>query len=231
MLAVVVWEAANAGIDRYLSRPSHARDRSRAARRRTVLPFLRTTLLVPILLVAWLAVLSRIGIDVAPLLAGAGVIGIAVGFGSQTLVKDVITGLFLLLEDAMQVGDSAVTIKGQVKTTPAGRWSVQREINRRIKRRFEALGIEIPFPVQTVLLGDCVPPHAPPHADDAQASPPPRADPASAPGPGPHGLTETVAGIAAWVPIRIHAVAPTAEVFRSRSLSLLVSVGEISGYH
>lgn len=118
VLAVVAWEGANAGIDRYLSRLSHARARSRAARLRTVLPFLKTTLLVAILLVAGLTVLSQVGVNVAPLLAGAGVIGIAVGFGSQTLVKDVITELFLLLEDAMQVGDT-VTVAGMTGTVEA----------------------------------------------------------------------------------------------------------------
>jgi len=278
-LAVTAWEAANAGIERYLARLSHEPERSRAARLRTLLPFLRTTLLVAIVAVVVLTVLSQIGVNIAPLLAGAGVIGIAVGLGAQKLVQDVITGLFLLLENAMQVGDTvtlagmtgtvdtlsirtirlragdgsvniipfsavttvnnasrdfayaavsvgvaykedtdrvskvlaeivadmqsdelfsdqilgdfslwgvdqlgdfAVTIKGQVKTTAAGRWAVQREINRRIKRRFEALGIEIPFPVQTILLGDGTPPGAAPHADDAHA-PPPRTDFASPP--------------------------------------------------
>jgi small conductance mechanosensitive channel len=52
-----------------------------------------------------LIVLSHIGIDIAPLLAGAGVVGVAIGFGSQALVKDVITGLFILLEDQIAVGD------------------------------------------------------------------------------------------------------------------------------
>ena len=66
---------------------------------------LRTTLLAMILAVAGLMVLSEIGVNIAPLLAGAGVLGIAIGFGSQKLVQDVITGLFLLLENAMQVGD------------------------------------------------------------------------------------------------------------------------------
>src|SRR5207302_11062809 len=52
-----------------------------------------------------LIVLSHIGIDIAPLLAGAGVIGVAIGFGSQALVKDIITGLFILIEDQIAVGD------------------------------------------------------------------------------------------------------------------------------
>jgi len=70
-----------------------------------LLPLLRTTLLCVIVVMTVLIVLSHIGIDIAPLLAGAGVAGVAIGFGSQALVKDVITGLFILLEDQIAVGD------------------------------------------------------------------------------------------------------------------------------
>ena len=62
-------------------------------------------LLIALLIVVGLTVLSDLGVNIAPLLAGAGVLGIAIGFGSQKLVQDVITGLFLLLENPMQVGD------------------------------------------------------------------------------------------------------------------------------
>ena len=55
-------------------------------------------------------VLSEIGVNIGPLLAGAGIVGVAIGFGSQTLVRDLITGIFLLLENAMQVGDT-VTVR------------------------------------------------------------------------------------------------------------------------
>jgi moderate conductance mechanosensitive channel len=58
-----------------------------------------------IIVVTSLMVLSHLGIDIAPLLAGAGVVGLAIGFGSQALVKDIITGLFILLEDQIAVGD------------------------------------------------------------------------------------------------------------------------------
>jgi small conductance mechanosensitive channel len=84
----------------------------------TLLPMLRTVLLVTILLVAGLIVLSEIGVNIAPLLAGAGVVGLAIGFGSQKLVQDIITGLFLLLENAMQVGD-VVTLGGLSGTVEA----------------------------------------------------------------------------------------------------------------
>jgi len=72
---------------------------------------LRTTLFSVIVTVVALTALSEIGVNVALLLAGAGILGIAIGFGSQKLVQDVITGLFLLLENAVQVGD-IVTVPG-----------------------------------------------------------------------------------------------------------------------
>ncbi len=52
-----------------------------------------------------LILLSELGVNIAPLLAGAGVLGLAIGFGAQTLVKDVITGIFILMEDTISVGD------------------------------------------------------------------------------------------------------------------------------
>jgi small-conductance mechanosensitive channel len=70
-----------------------------------LLPLLRTALLGVIIVLTALIVLSHIGIDIAPLLAGAGVVGVAIGFGSQALVKDIITGLFILAEDQIAVGD------------------------------------------------------------------------------------------------------------------------------
>src|SRR5208283_1976797 len=77
----------------------------------TLMPMLRTALMIVIGIVAGLTVLSQIGVNIAPLLAGAGIIGVAIGFGSQKLVQDLITGIFLLLENAMQVGDT-VTVSG-----------------------------------------------------------------------------------------------------------------------
>ncbi|HEV2300946.1 MAG TPA: mechanosensitive ion channel domain-containing protein, partial [Stellaceae bacterium] len=241
--AVIVWEAIDAAVVRHLARLEAADDRS--ARLRTLLPMLRTTLFGLIVTVLALTVLSEIGINVAPLLAGAGIVGIAVGFGSQKLVQDVITGLFLLVENAIHVGDAVnlsglsgtiekltirtiwlragdgsvnvvpfssvttitnmsrgtgnaavsvtvaynedlervtatlgeiaaelrqdpaidgmirgdiqllgvdkvsaagVTVIGQIPCTPNGRWPVQREFNRRLKERFQALGIEMANP-------------------------------------------------------------------------------------
>ncbi len=196
--------------------------------------------------------LSQLGVETAPLLAGAGVVGLAVGFGSQALVKDLITGLFILLGDTIRVGDvidtagksgvvegmsmrtimlrsydgsvhtipygsidvvtnmtkefsyalmdievaykentdevirvireiddrlrkewpyrrlilepidiagvdqfgrSAVVIRMRSKTRPGEQWGIRREFLRRIKLRFDELGIEIPYPHQTLYFG------------------------------------------------------------------------------
>src|SRR6185437_7879686 len=111
LVAFALWEAVNAGLDQHLMRLSREGRYGRVTRLRTFLPMFRTTLLTIILTVVALTALSALGVNIAPLLAGAGIIGIAIGFGSQKLVQDVITGLFLLLENAMQVGD-AVTVSG-----------------------------------------------------------------------------------------------------------------------
>ena len=104
IIALALWELAASAIERYLI-AIDASDTPRRTRIRTLLPLLRTALLCVIVVMTSLIVLSHIGIDIAPLLAGAGVVGVAVGFGSQALVKDVITGLFILLEDQIAVGD------------------------------------------------------------------------------------------------------------------------------
>ena len=118
ILAALVWEGVNAAIEHHISRLTAEAHLARAGRLRTLLPMLRTTLLVAIVLVVALMILSELGINIAPLLAGAGVIGIAIGFGSQKLVQDLITGLFLLIENAMQVGD-VVTLGGLTGTVEA----------------------------------------------------------------------------------------------------------------
>ena len=253
VLAFGVWEAVNAGIQHHLAKLQRDAQLARSARIRTLLPLLRTTLMVVIATVTALMALSEIGVNIAPLLAGAGILGVAIGFGSQKLVQDLITGIFLLLENAMQVGDwvtvsglsgsvealsvrtiklrasdgsvhlipfSAVTsvtnvnrgignaavsvtvdfaedtdrvvdtlkaisremrahadfsakilgdvtifgvdkfdgagatITGQVVCTDTGRWSVQREFNRRIKMRFQELGIRVFNPLSSYTVAD-----------------------------------------------------------------------------
>jgi small-conductance mechanosensitive channel len=111
LAAIAVWEISNALMDRKIAQLTRDGHMMRVARLRTFLPMLRTTLLCVILAVVGLTTLSEIGVNVAPLLAGAGILGIAIGFGSQKLVQDVITGLFLLIENVVQVGDW-VTVSG-----------------------------------------------------------------------------------------------------------------------
>ncbi|GKQ53300.1 mechanosensitive ion channel domain-containing protein [Bradyrhizobium sp. Ce-3] len=251
LAAAVIWEVANALMDRQIDTLSRDGHYARAARLRTFQPMLRTALFCMIVAVVGLTALSEIGVNVAPLLAGAGIVGIAIGFGSQKLVQDLITGLFLLIENTVQVGDtvtvsglsgvvenvsirtmrlragdgsvhvvpfsavttitnssrgagnaavsvnvsykedtdragevlkdivagmrqetayrafirgdlelwgvdkvdgSVVTIVGQIRCTDSGRWSVQREFNRRMKRRFQEEGIEIASMGQTILM-------------------------------------------------------------------------------
>jgi moderate conductance mechanosensitive channel len=251
LVAATIWEVSNALMDRQISALSRDGHYARAARLRTFQPMLRTALLCLIVTVVGLTALSEIGVNVAPLLAGAGIVGIAIGFGSQKLVQDLITGLFLLLENGVQVGDnvsvagltgnvenvsirtirlragdgsvhivpfsavttitnasrgagnaavsvsvtykedtdrasqilkdivaemrkepeyrtsirgdlelwgvdkvdgSMATIVGQIRCTDSGRWPVQREFNRRMKRRFQECAIEIASAGQTILM-------------------------------------------------------------------------------
>ncbi len=111
LVALAVWEIANSAMDRQLVRMTREAQLVRAARLRTLLPILRTLLLATLVGIFGLTMLSEIGVNIAPLLAGAGILGVAIGFGSQKLVQDFITGIFLLLENAMQVGDW-VTVAG-----------------------------------------------------------------------------------------------------------------------
>lgn len=111
LVAAAIWEAGNALLDRQINTLSRDGHYARAARLRTFQPMLRTALLCLIATVVGLTALSEIGVNVAPLLAGAGIVGIAIGFGSQKLVQDLITGLFLLLENTVQVGDN-VSVSG-----------------------------------------------------------------------------------------------------------------------
>lgn len=106
VVALAVWEISSAMIARYLERMNEGDSpRARYQRVRTLLPLARKSLLVVLIVMVSLIVLAELGINIAPLLAGAGVAGLAIGFGAQTLVKDVITGLFNLVEDTVAVGD------------------------------------------------------------------------------------------------------------------------------
>jgi small-conductance mechanosensitive channel len=109
--AVIVWEGANVMVEQRLETWTSSGDLLRAARLRTLLPMMRSALFIVIAMVVVMTGLSEIGVNTAPLLASASIFGVALGFGSQKLVQDLITGIFLLMENAMQVGDS-VTLAG-----------------------------------------------------------------------------------------------------------------------
>ena len=254
VLALIFWEAVNTGVERYLTRTdAEGNVVERSARIRTLLPLFRKVVFTILAVMVSLIVLSELGINIGPLLAGAGVIGLAVGFGAQTLVKDVITGLFILVEDTIAVGDyvevgghegdveslsirtirlrdpagsvhtvpfsdvgtvlnytkdfsnvvlnigiayrenvdevmkviedlgremaedptlaadiitplvsqsvqslddSAVIVRAKMRVTAGTQWGMKREFNRRLKNRFDELGIEIPFPQTAITFGE-----------------------------------------------------------------------------
>ena len=109
LMADLVWFVFKASIERRLAEAHtettegiHA---GQATRLRTVLPILRNVVFVTLAVTTVLMALSALGVDFAPMVAGAGVVGIAVGFGAQTLVKDIVSGVFFLLDDAFRVGE------------------------------------------------------------------------------------------------------------------------------
>ncbi|MCE5275901.1 MAG: mechanosensitive ion channel family protein [Syntrophaceae bacterium] len=222
-------------------------------RAETLTRLIRQAVLIGLWVIVILMILKEFGVEIAPILAGAGVLGLAVGFGAQNLVRDVISGFFFILEDQVRVGDvaivngtgglveqinfrtivlrdlagvvhvfpngavstlsnmtkswsgyvfdlgvaykedtdkvvkvivlvgeemkrdatfgplmldvpeifgvdkfddSAVVIKGRLRTKPIQQWTVGREFLRRIKYAFDEAGIEIPFPHRTVCFGE-----------------------------------------------------------------------------
>ncbi|MFP3341022.1 mechanosensitive channel protein [Halomonas sp. SIMBA_159] len=224
-----------------------------SARAKTLLSLFRNALAIAMVTITGMILLSEIGINIGPLIAGAGVLGLAIGFGAQKLVQDVITGVFIQVENAMNTGDvvtvggvtgtaerlsirsvgirdlsgtyhivpfssvdtvsnymreygnhvgeygigynesideaieqlqlafedlkaseehgqklladltvagvtaladSSVNIRVVIKTTPGDQWAVGRAYNRLVKLRFDAAGIEIPFPHTTLYFGE-----------------------------------------------------------------------------
>jgi len=81
-------------------------------RTQTLGSIVRYVLIIAIIIVAAMTLLKGLGVEIAPILAAAGIVGLAVGFGAQSLVKDVISGFFILLEDQIRVGD-VVEIAGK----------------------------------------------------------------------------------------------------------------------
>jgi small-conductance mechanosensitive channel len=124
--AYIVWQVVRLAIDRHLqgtggtALPGEADDDEEitpATRLQTILPLMRAAFAGLIGVVALLIVLSGLGVNTAPLIAGAGVFGLAVSFGSQSLVRDVISGLFYMWDDAFRVGEYIDTgrLKGTVE--------------------------------------------------------------------------------------------------------------------
>lgn len=102
--AYVLWEAFKYGTDSYLRRRG-GDVASTATRLGTLIPLLRVTVAIVLTVVALLIALENIGVNVTPLLAGASVLGLALSFGSQTLVRDIVSGIFYLTDDAFRVGE------------------------------------------------------------------------------------------------------------------------------
>lgn len=113
----LIWILIDTAIQEALN-PNAARGKSRgpSMRARTMLPLVRNVVFVGLLVIAGIVTAANLGLNVTPLLAGAGVIGLAVGFGAQSLVADLITGLFIIIEDTISVGDSIEVDGGHAGT-------------------------------------------------------------------------------------------------------------------
>jgi small conductance mechanosensitive channel len=257
IILVLAWVALkmakklSLGLVRFVARQKE--DEEFQKRTRTLGEIVRYVIVLVVFAVATMTVLKELGIDIGPVLAAAGIVGLAVGFGAQSLVKDIISGFFILLEDQIRVGDvvniaekgglvekvglrttvlrdlhgnvhyvpngsiavvtnmtkeysrfvfdiavayredvdevitvikgidqemrndtefkddilepievlgldqfatSAVVIKARTTTMPSKQWRIGREFNRRIKKKFDELNIEIPFPHVTLYMGE-----------------------------------------------------------------------------
>jgi small-conductance mechanosensitive channel len=126
LIGYLIWEAARIAIDRRLriegidsEQPAMGEaGGGGGSRLGTLLPLLKRFIQISLIVILGLVVLSSLGVNVAPLIAGAGVIGIAIGFGAQTLIRDIVSGLFFLLDDAFRLGEFVDT--GDVQGTVEG---------------------------------------------------------------------------------------------------------------
>ena len=110
LIADVLWHAAKAAIDSKLAQTTdlgqpNSEEARRRARLHTLLPIFRNVVFVLVIAVAVMMALAELGVEIGPLIAGASVVGVAIGFGAQTFVRDVIAGMFYLLDDAFRVGE------------------------------------------------------------------------------------------------------------------------------
>ena len=111
-LAIRIGSAAARRFEREMSRGTGLDVVERTKRAQTLGRLLQKTLTISVGAMAGLMILRELNVDITPVLTGAGIAGLAIGFGAQTLVRDVISGFFLILEDQVRVGDVAV-VNGQ----------------------------------------------------------------------------------------------------------------------
>lgn len=113
----LLWVVMDTAIQEALKPPTNTRSsRQPSTRVKTILPLLRNAIKIILVVICTITTMANLGINVAPLLAGAGVVGLAIGFGSQQLVQDVITGLFIIIEDTISIGDWVVLDSGHAGT-------------------------------------------------------------------------------------------------------------------
>jgi len=116
LLTWALWGVIRIAIERKIAEdkgPAGADDDAEAGgmggtRLGTVLPLIRAFIQIALIVMAVLISLSALGVNIGPLIAGAGVIGLAIGFGAQTLVRDIVSGFFYLLDDAFRIGEYVV---------------------------------------------------------------------------------------------------------------------------
>ncbi|MBO6276345.1 MAG: ComEC/Rec2 family competence protein, partial [Pseudomonas sp.] len=105
----LTWVVLDTAIQQALEPATNRRGSHEPSTRiKTILPLARNAIKVILVVICTITTMANLGVNVAPFLAGAGVIGLAIGFGSQQLVQDVITGLFIIIEDTISVGDWVV---------------------------------------------------------------------------------------------------------------------------
>jgi small-conductance mechanosensitive channel len=110
LVADLLWQATKTAIDRKLAEAEdlgqpNTDEARRRARMRTLLPIFRNILFVVVIAVAALMALAAMGVEIGPLVAGLSVVGVAIGFGCQNFVRDIVAGMFYLLDDAFRVGE------------------------------------------------------------------------------------------------------------------------------
>lgn len=112
IFAWLIWILSDTAVHLALTRSRKGLANTRA---QTMMPLIRNVLFVAIFIIALIVALANMGMNVTPLLAGAGVIGLAIGFGAQSLVADLITGLFIIIEDSLAI-DDYVDVGGHLGT-------------------------------------------------------------------------------------------------------------------